>query len=127
MTTWRYRVVVCGGRSYTNAERVTAALEAVLKRQPMMTLADCGDKGTGALARSWAALRGVPCRSYPADETTHGRRAEIIRNQYMLKRANPHLVIAFPGGAHTAHLVRVAKKAGYTVSEMGPDPKGETK
>jgi UDP-N-acetylmuramoylalanine-D-glutamate ligase len=54
---------------------------------------------------------------YPAKWDLHGKSAGPIRNQQMLD-TGVDLVIAFPGGKGTAHMVSIAKKAGVKVVEI---------
>lgn len=54
----------------------------------------------------------------PADWKTHGKRAGSIRNQKMIDDYHPQLVVAFPGGAGTADMVRRARAAGIEVREI---------
>ncbi len=54
-------------------------------------------------------------RSPPAEWSKYGRRAGPIRNKQMLDVGKPHLVVAFPGGAGTANMVKQAKAAGVPI------------
>lgn len=40
----------------------------------------------------------------------------------MLSEFQPDIVVAFPGGRGTAHMVRIARAAGIDVIEVGIDP-----
>lgn len=62
----------------------------------------------------------VPVIVYHADWNAHGRSAGPIRNAKMLAEGKPDLVVAFPGGKGTAHMVGIARKAGVPVVEMLP-------
>jgi hypothetical protein len=73
-----------------------------------------GARGADALAGQWAQDRGGSQKRVPAEWIKHGRAADHIRNAAMLLE-KPDLVIAFPGGAGTADMVRQAKKAGGCV------------
>jgi hypothetical protein len=55
---------------------------------------------------------------YPADWTRHGKAAGPKRNQLMLDKEKPDLVIAFPGGKGTADMVARAKAQGFKVMEV---------
>lgn len=56
---------------------------------------------------------------FPADWKQYGNSAGPIRNAKMLREGEPDLVVAFPGGKGTANMVRLAKKAGVKVIEVG--------
>ena len=51
----------------------------------------------------------------PADWKQYGRGAGPIRNREMLQYSEPDIVVAFPGGAGTADMIRAARTAGYPV------------
>ena len=38
----------------------------------------------------------------------------------MLRTSRPDLVVAFPGGPGTAHMVRTARKSGYRMKQFAP-------
>jgi hypothetical protein len=61
----------------------------------------------------------VPEEPYPADWARDGRGAGFLRNERMLAEAKPHLVVAFPGGRGTAHMVARAEAAGVAVWRPG--------
>lgn len=77
-----------------------------------------GARGADSLAAYWAAHSGVPFETYQADWKQHGRGAGPIRNKRMLSEGKPDLVVAFPGGSGTAHMVRIAREAGVKVMEV---------
>lgn len=110
------KVLICGGRnyrSYSVVEREMKTIDAEI---------DCIIHGcaTGAdsLGSLWAELNGVSEWRFPAQWSRDGRSAGPRRNTLMLKVGKPDLVIAFPGGRGTAHMVRIAKKAGVPVREI---------
>jgi hypothetical protein len=109
----KQRVLVCGGRDYDDRERVFSILDVAHMANPIIELIHGGATGADALADEWArgktAIREFP---YPS---ALGRRGGPIRNQKMLDEGKPHMVIAFPGGAGTADMVRRAEKAGVPV------------
>lgn len=90
--------------------------------------------GADRAAAEWAAVNWVDSRPYPAEWsniTRHGARvvrradgtlydacAGNVRNQRMLDKEHPILVIAFPGGSGTADMIRRAKLQGVPVKEF---------
>ena len=70
------------------------------------------------MAFRWAAERNVFQRVFFAKWALIGRGAGPLRNQQMLREGKPDLVLAFPGGKGTAHMVRIARKAGVPVQEV---------
>jgi len=110
-------LLVCGGRDYSRASVVRATLDAIHAETPVTLVIHGGATGADHLAWLWAESKRVPSDSYPAKWSEHGKAAGPIRNEQMLAR-KPDLVVAFPGGNGTAHMVRIAKKAGVKVLEV---------
>lgn len=112
------RVIVCGGRDYTDFEKVNAVLDAV---QPSF-LIEGGASGVDTLAWRWANrnLTSDQRMTIPARWDAHGKAAVPIRNQQMIDEGLPDLVVAFPGGRGTADMVRRARRSGVKVMEIDP-------
>jgi hypothetical protein len=109
------KLIVCGGREWTDQERTFAALDKVRRARPVdVLIAGCA-RGADSLAVAWATSRGVAHTVYRADWDGLGRRAEAVRNQQMLDQGKPDGVVAFPGGRGTADMVRRALEAGVPV------------
>lgn len=148
------KILVCGGRGYATfddayinggatpdnwaewpAER---AIEAGLFYGSMRRIADMfgldpgldvfitgGARGADRNAEIWAEQRGYPVRVYPADWDKHGKKAGPIRNQEMLDKEDPDLVVAFPGGSGTANMISKACRFGVPrVLSVMPDGTG---
>lgn len=117
-------VLVCGGRDYDDELVFDHLMDYLLagfkKRYPNddMVIVHGGARGADTLADLWAKSRKVPVIAVPADWETHGKAAGVIRNAEMLKKWKPQIVIAFPGGRGTAHMVSIARKAGVHVHEV---------
>lgn len=100
------RIVVTGGRTYSDAAMVYDVLDAL---NPMTVMV--GDAaGADAIARDWAVDRERDMFVYKADWDANGKAAGPMRNKKMLVDAGLHaVVIAFPGGKGTEHCVKQAK------------------
>lgn len=109
------RVLACGGRDYTDRERVYQVLDQVHAKRGIALLIHGAARGADNLAGDWAKARGVEAAPYPADWTRDGRAAGPIRNQRMLDEGKPGGVVAFPGGTGTAHMIRISREAGLGV------------
>lgn len=116
------RVLVCGGRDYTNWSRLEAILGELYyslshEEQNLFVLIEGGAKGADRLARNFAKKYCYPwsLETYKADWNKYGKRAGYLRNRQMLDEGKPDLVIAFPGGKGTAMMVDIACKAGVEV------------
>lgn len=108
------KVLVCGGRDFSDSAWVFRVLDSLNPDH----IIEGGATGADAFAQAWAIHRCKTLSTVQADWKRHGRAAGAIRNQEMIDRFNPDLVIAFPGGKGTADMIRRARKAGIEVMEM---------
>lgn len=114
------RVLICGGRQFSDAEHLAQVLDAIRQRRgPFAVVIHGAARGADTMAGEWATARDIPVQEFPAQwEAFQNRRsAGPIRNQQMLTEGKPDLVIAFPGARGTAHMVRLAREAGVEVIE----------
>lgn len=110
------RLLVCGGRDFSDRGRVYRALDAVNAAGRGVDVIVHGDaRGADALARDWAGERKVAQAVFPADWSSHGRAAGPIRNQVMIDVGRPDAVLAFPGGRGTADMVARCRRHGVAV------------
>jgi predicted Rossmann-fold nucleotide-binding protein len=114
------RVLVCGGRDYSDAARVSAVLTKLHAEAGIDLIIQGGAHGADELAFAWARLHGVREEQFDADWENHGSFAGPIRNTRMLREGRPDLVISFPGGRGTADMVKRARRAGVEVVEIAP-------
>ena len=118
------RVLVTGGRDYTDHNAVFGVLNEIHRVTPIDCLihGDCpGTKDSGwvsadRLAGRWGHMTaGVTVVAEPANWGKHGRAAGPIRNGQMISRYCPDMVVGFPGGAGTEDCCRQATEAGIKV------------
>ena len=114
------RVLVCGGREYQDWQTVRKTLSQLHTDYTITHIIQGGAKGADTFSKQWAAMYQVPSTQFSAKWNQYGKRAGYLRNQEMLVKGKPDLVVAFPGGNGTAMMVRIAKEAGVTVMEMLP-------
>lgn len=115
------RLLVCGGRDYQVRQFVFDNLDRVLAKR-LVTLVihgACQDragnlKGADRWTDQWAQARAIELLACPAEWDKHGPKAGPLRNAHMLS-LEPGGVVAFPGGAGTASMVRLAEAAGLPV------------
>ena len=107
-------VLVCGGRKFATASSKEKQLlyqsMSKLKLEPLLDLVmEGGAWGADYLAGLWADAYGIPHLRIPAD-WSKGKSAGILRNLRMVDfmGLKPDLVVAFPGGDGTAHMIRTA-------------------
>lgn len=111
------RLLVCGGRDFTDALFANAVLDNLRHAYDIEVLIHGAARGADTMAAEWAKDREVPVIAEPADWDRYGRRAGPVRNEKMLREHRPTHVLAFPGGAGTAHMVRIARAAGVLVRQ----------
>lgn len=113
------RVLVCGGREFRDLAAMTAVLNPLRAFfSPDFVLIHGAARGADMTAHTWAFFQGCPVISMPANWDKYGKAAGVIRNSWMLKYAEPDLVIAFPGGVGTADMIRQAKEKGIDIYEV---------
>lgn len=112
------RVLVCGGRDFTDADLLNRTLDELHRKTPISVIIHGKARGADTLAGHWAKHRIVPTLEFPADWITFKSRAGPIRNAQMLREGKPDLVIAFRGGAGTNNMMVQARKARVAVKEI---------
>lgn len=116
------RVLVCGGRDFTDTLFVYSKLDSLHDQIPFPgvdVLIEGNAKGVDRIAGYWARRRGIENQKFPADWKKHGRAAGPIRNKEMLVKGKPDLVVAFPGGRGTANMIKIANLAGIEIIDVG--------
>lgn len=111
------RVLVCGGRDYSNSRLVQETLWDLDQTKGITAIIQGGCRGVDRIARDWCD-KDTKCITVPALWHEHGKAAGPIRNQRMIDDFKPDLVVAFPGGRGTADMVRRAEIAGIPVMRV---------
>jgi len=109
------KVLVCGGRDFTDSAWLNRALDLLNTKTPITFMVFGGAKGADQMAATWARARNIPHKVYVAQWTKYGPAAGPRRNQLMLSAEQPALVVAFPGGAGTADMMAKARSANVRV------------
>ena len=110
------KVLVCGGRDFNDQPFLYGVLDS-FGFGPITTIIHGAARGADSMAGKWARDRKIPELVFPADWNLYGKQAGPIRNQQMLDQGQPDIVVAFPGGRGTAHMISIASKAGVIVYE----------
>lgn len=108
----KFVVLVCGGRNYADETRVQEVLDEYRAKYNFSLLVEGGANGADCMAHHWARRNKVETVREDADWSQYGKAAGPIRNQAMLDKYQPDLVIAFPGGRGTEDMVNKATKFG---------------
>lgn len=140
------RILVCGGRDFGNMDRKLPEVEFEKRRKQYafifntldklarkhskhynpddnwlpsdIVIISGGAKGADEAAACWAIVNWIEPEIYKANWFKFKKVAGLVRNQQMLKKGKPDLVVAFPGGRGTNHMVGISKKAGVEVLEL---------
>jgi hypothetical protein len=112
------RILVTGGRDFVDQALLYQTLDCLFTSNGVGVVIQGGARGADQLARAWAFDRGVPSLSFPAQWAKYGKAAGPRRNVEMLESAEPDVVVAFPGGRGTSHMVKCAHRAGVKVIEV---------
>jgi hypothetical protein len=115
------RVLVCGGRTFSQYSLLSRTLDEFHKLNKITELCHGGARGADTLAGAWAMARRIPVKVYRADWTKHGRSAGPIRNVTMFRDFKPDTVFAFPGGTGTQHMKQVAHVGGIPIISVNYD------
>ena len=115
------RVLVCGGRLFTDRALLEATLDRLHGIHVFTVLIEGDAVGADRMAGAWAEAQGIAHEVYRADWDGLGAKAGPLRNIQMLEEGRPDLVIAFPGRSGTAHMKRIAHEAGVAVVEIAQD------
>jgi hypothetical protein len=113
------RILVTGGRDYSDQVRLFAELDAIHAAKPITVVIQGGAKGADGLAELWCETRGICCLRVRAPWSTHGKAAGSIRNGWMLEHCSPiDAVVAFPGGNGTANMCKQAAAKGVYIHKV---------
>jgi hypothetical protein len=112
------RILVCGGRDFNDAAKLNAELDAIHAEHGITELIHGCARGADTLAQLWANSQGIMQWAFPADWNKHGKSAGFIPNSQMLSTGQPDLVVAFPGGKGTAHMVNLTVAAGIRMKRI---------
>ena len=108
------RLVVAGGRDFTNYAGMCEALDKLLVDVDNTTIISGGARGVDKLGERYAKERGYALEVYPADWEKYGKSAGYRRNEQMAEVAT-HLVAFWDGESRgTKHMIDLGNKHGLT-------------
>ena len=111
------RLLVCGGRKYSNWDFLYRTLTVIHNFTPVSVLINGGATGADNLGAWWAYYNNVPILTFKAKWDEHGRGAGHIRNTQMIKEGMPTKVAAFQGGKGTENMIKQSFKHGISVTD----------
>jgi hypothetical protein len=120
------RLLLAGGRHLDDVGVIRRALDRAHAMGPVEVLIHGGAGALGVAAEGWAREMRLHVVRYPANWREFGKRAESLRDAFMLVDSRPDVLLALPGGADTRALVLRALAAGLPVIEadgrrVGPE------
>jgi hypothetical protein len=128
------RVLVTGGRTYSNKDLVYSVLDSLLALPAVgadnLVIMNGGATGADSLSTSWAMFRRIPVFVFAAQWDRHGKEAGAIRNLRMAmelrtcrdKLGEECLVVGFktPGKQNlgTNHMMSIAARENFRVIDV---------
>ncbi len=109
------RLIIAGGRHFDDVALIRAALARAHAIRPITVLIHGGSGALGITSEDWAREMRLHVVRYPANWREFGKRAEAIRNAFMIEDSRPDMVLALPGGNDTADLIANAARVGLPV------------
>ena len=116
------RLLLAGGRHLKDATLIRKALSLIHIRTPICVLIHGGHVALGNIVEDWARDRDIHILRYPANWRLPGKRAEGVRNDFMLSDSRPDMVLALPGGDDTRALIAKALARGVPVRDAQAQP-----
>lgn len=98
------RVLVCGGRDYTDRQYLNGILCIYNAVNPISCVISGCARGADTLAIKWAEANNIPVAKFPADWEAYGKAAGHIRNLEMIIEGKPDVAFVFPGGRGTENM-----------------------
>jgi hypothetical protein len=115
------KVLVCGGRDFTDRDLLFATLDRVLEKfgDKLVIVHGACPTGADAMAEEWAKARETEYMGFPARWSSLGKPGGYERNKRMRDKARPDAAIAFKGGDGTAMMCRLLEEIGVEPWRVG--------
>lgn len=114
------RVLVCGGRDFTD-EQLVCLTFAAFEIGPGDIIVHGDGDGTDMVCARIARELGTDVEAHPIDWDAHGNAGSQIRNREMAE-SDVDLCLAFPGSQEASSCLEAAKKAGVPVYQVSRVP-----
>lgn len=113
-----YKILVCGGKSFSDYKLLHRALDAVHRKHHISCLITGEQKGAEEMAYFWAVSRRIAeIITVPATPDMIGKLCRERRAKDLLVEYEPDAVVAFPSRSQDAALW-FAKERGFKVWEV---------
>lgn len=101
------KTIVAGSRSFNDYDYLSLILSCLEVTQVVSGAA----RGADTLGERYAKEHKIPIKQFPADWTTHGKRAGYLRNEKMAKYADQCVVFMEKKGTKgSQHMIKLAKE-----------------
>ena len=95
-------LIVCGSGSMKDEQLIRSVLNEVHNDHRVRLVIHGGARGADRIANNWAKDNGIKIRICKAEWKKYDKPAAGIRNQEMIDKGNPGLVVAFWDGKASA-------------------------
>jgi hypothetical protein len=123
-TPGRLTVAVTGGRDFTDELMLFDLLDRILAQCEQqgwrMGLVEGGARGADRMAREWGWHNHVEVITERAYWQREGNSAGPLRNQRIIDKHQPDVLVAMPGGPGTHDMKRRAEARGIPILESSP-------
>jgi hypothetical protein len=111
------RVIVCGGRDFSDSHGLHGLLSSIHRIRPISTVVHGGARGADRAAGQWARFQNVKEEEHPAEWRKNGKAAGMIRNTRMVA-LGADLCIVLPGGRGTNDTASKAHAARLCILDL---------
>lgn len=109
--------LVCGGRDFDDIGFLIEFMDAQHALRGFTHIIHGAARGADTIADGWALSRGIQPVRCPALCGYYGSKSAGPMRNGAMAALRPNVVIAFPGGAGTASMLRIAKERGIEIIE----------
>jgi len=113
-----FRVVVAGGRHFSDFTKLTLALDSALAAKKLthnIVIVSGKARGADSLGEKYAKLRGYDVHEYPADWDKFGKSAGYKRNKQMASNSDASVVFWDGKSVGTKHMINLTKQVGNPI------------
>ena len=107
---------VCGGRKFGDR---TLLFRELGTRRDVTAIVHGKARGADTLAGIWAWKHGIPVITVEAQWDFYNKNAGHRRNGWILDFVKVDVLLAFPGGAGTADMIRQARMREIPIEKVG--------
>ena len=119
------KVVITGGRDFNEKKYIHEQLDKIHSETPITLLVQGNAIGADILSGMWATKNKIKMLTVKADWDKFGNKAGLIRNIEMADMYDYDMVIAFPGGRGTAHMIEYCESRNMNIIKI-PQPPHKT-